>query len=80
MIYKKKDLVMSQRRYDFPVILCLVGLLMLSLGACGDDKKKQQEAESAAAQKQAKGEDPIRDLLDVVTKKASDSINLNQGS
>ena len=54
MIYKKKDLVMSQRRYDVPVILCLVGLLMLSLSACGDDKKKQQEAESAAAQKQPK--------------------------
>jgi hypothetical protein len=68
MIYKKKDLVMSQRRYDFSVILCLVGLLMLSLGACGD-KKNQEDAESAAAaQKQAKGEDPIRDLLDVVNK------------
>jgi hypothetical protein len=59
---------MSTRRYDVPVVLCLVGILMLSLGACGDDKKKQQEAESAAAQKQAKSEDPIRDLLDVVNK------------
>jgi type IV secretory pathway VirB10-like protein len=68
MIHKKKDLVMSQRRYDFSAILCLVGLLMLSLGACGD-KKNQEDAESAAAaQKQAKGEDPIRDLLDVVNK------------
>lgn len=66
MLYKKKDCVMSPRRYDVPVILCLVGLLMLSLGACGD--KKKEDAESAAAQKQATSEDPIRDLLDVVNK------------
>lgn len=41
---------------------------MLPLVGCSD-KKKQEEADAAAmAQKQKQGEDPIRDLLDVVNK------------